>query len=152
MPPSKIHSPYARRGHQNSDDQTTSKHSGSAKAIVILNPDKWGDTDEALRGPAPKMMWWIPGQRGTITSEQPDDGAQARKPAAKLVKIIRDMLPAAKVYGTTGQQTAVDLDRFDNSSIAVHNTAPLSTTQIRSQSIDIVQPSVLSDVSVMTGE
>jgi len=39
-------------------------------------------------------------------------------------KTIRDMLPNAKAYRTTGQLTAEDLDRLDN---AVLTTAPLST-------------------------
>ena len=46
-------------------------------------------------------------------------------PAAKTGKrTIRDALPAEKVYGTSGQLTADDLDRLDNS---VPSTATLST-------------------------
>ena len=56
-----------------------------------------------------------------LSTENPVQG----KPAAKAGKrTIRDMLPAAKVYGTTGQLTAADLDRLDE---AVPSTVTLST-------------------------
>ena len=55
-----------------------------------------------------------------------------RKSAAKTGKrTIREMLPAAKVYGTTGQLTAADLDRLDE---AVLSTATLSTKAKESRS------------------
>ena len=56
-----------------------------------------------------------------LSTETPVQG----KPAANAgTRTIRDMLPAAKVYGTTGQLTAADLDRLD---AAVPSTATLST-------------------------
>ena len=53
-----------------------------------------------------------------LSKEIPVQGERATNLA------IRHMLPATKVYGTTGQLTADDLDKFDG---AVPSVAPLAT-------------------------
>ena len=126
---------------------------GRSKAIVMLNPEKWGDTDVAEPELATIQDDLVAtgAARDPTTSSQMDEGAQSLselrgaidledvstqcededmtlkrqalhtgkdwskelplstenpvqgKPAAKAGKrTFRDMLPAAKVYGTTG--------------------------------------------------
>jgi len=158
-----------RSGHATSIAKTKPRRStvGRPKAIIMLNPEKWGDTDVA----EPELATAQDDVVATGTARDPtksshlDDGAQSLselrgaidredastqcededltlerqaphtgkdwskelplstenpvqgKPAAKAGKrTIRDMLPAAKVYGTTGQLTAADLDRLDRGS------------------------------------
>ena len=56
-----------------------------------------------------------------MSTENPVQGKSAAKAGKRT---IRDMLSAAKVYGTTGQLTAADLDRLNE---AVPSTQTLST-------------------------
>jgi len=158
-----------RTGQATSIAKTKPRRStvGRPKAIITLNPEKWGDTDgaEPESATAPDDTVDTGAAGDPTLSPQQDDGAPidredastqcededmtlARqtphtgkdwskelplstdtpvqgKPAAKTGrKTIRDMLPAAKVYGTTGQLTAADLDRLD---AAVPSTSTLST-------------------------
>ena len=176
MQPSRTHRSFAL-GRKTSIAKTKPRRSkvGRTKPIVLLPPDSWGTSDEALYGPATAYLPTDRAWNGPATADynpvaldQRDDDAQSLshvisvrdtedastqrddeemvirrkpphtvkelplsteapiqpKPAKGVKKTIRDMLPSDKVYGTSGQLTADDLDKIDN---AVPSVQSLST-------------------------
>jgi len=69
------------------------------------------------------------------------DGPSLLKPTTKVVKrTIRGMLPAAKVYGTTGRLTAAEFDRLDNAVLSINSLSTKATApKVRSSIMAVIR-------------